>query len=424
MPLLRVVRPAPNPLGLYIRSRRNDQGALTSYLATGGSGISGVVLDAKQVGKHDELLLQAQERKLDIVLDPQTQAMATIGGYASSMDSLPWGSKRPHTKSDFARDLQRRQIAESIAQFAIQNGFTQVLAPTHLLSGPDDPWLEIDLSTTNALRSALDRHGASKMEVIYSLAISYDTFRTPSKRAVVLDYLRQANVDGIWLNVEGCGSSSNGTRVTRYADAAADFHSLGKPLIADHTGGLAGLALLAFGAVGGLAHGITIGERVSTTHWLRRSTGDPFALPTRVYLPALDWHLLRVDAEKLFETGAKAKATFGCHNSKCCPRGITGMLQAPARHFLFQRAQEIGGLSTIPESLRPRRFLEEHVRTASDRALLATKLSLPEPLAKKASVQSKRLDLMRIELGEYSLKHRNPSFAKHPLTRAAREGRG
>ena len=231
-------------------------------------------------------------------------------------------------------------------------------------------------------------------------------------------------MDAIWLNVEGCGSDSKGTRVTRYADAASDFHVLGKPIVADHVGGLVGLSLLAFGAVGGIAHGVTLGERFDTSHWHKRSNGTPFAQHTRIYIPQLDWQLARVDAEKLFETGAKAKAAFGCHDTTCCARGITGMLQAPGRHFLYQRTREVGGLGQIPESLRPQRFLEEHVRPTSDRALLATKLQLPELLAKKARAQSKRLDDMRIELGEYARKHRDATFARHPVTRVARESRG
>jgi len=64
------------------------------------------------------------------------------------------------------------------------------------------------------------------------------------------------------------------------------------------------------------------------------------------------------------------------------------------------------------------------VRAASDRALLATKLDLPEALAKKAIAQSKRLDAMRIELAEYARKHRDATFAQHPRTRAARGARG
>lgn len=421
---LRLIRPAPDPLGLYIRAGREDQKSLLSFIAAGDASLSGVVLEAKRVTTHAELLTQVLDHRLDAVLDPLTQPMGTAAGYSASMDALPWSAKRAHTPGDFKYEIPRRKMAESIATFVVEHGFTQVLAPTHLLAGPDDPWLEIDIATTNMLRAALDRRGASAVQILYSSAISYDTFRTPAKRENILNELRRVHADAVWLNVEGCGSVGTGTRVIRYAGAANDFQSLGKPLVADHVGGVVGLALLAFGAVGGIAHGVTLGERFSTAHWHKKPTGTPLAQHTRVYIPQLDWQLQRINAEKFFESGAKAKATFGCHDSRCCSRGITGMLNAPARHFLYQRTREVGGLSQIPESLRPQRFLEEHVRAASDRALLATKLDLPEALAKKAIAQSKRLDAMRIELAEYARKHRDATFAQHPRTRAAREARG
>ena len=78
------------------------------------------------------------ERGLDAVLDPQTQAMATVGGYAKGMDGLPWSKKRPHALEDLATAFQQRQMAEDIAKFAIQHGFTQVITPTAWNIGPRD----------------------------------------------------------------------------------------------------------------------------------------------------------------------------------------------------------------------------------------------------------------------------------------------
>lgn len=71
------------------------------------------------------------------------------------------------------------------------------------------------------------------------------------------------------------------------------------------------------------------------------------------------------------------------------------MLHAPGRHFLYQRTRQVAGLAQIPESLRPSQFLEEQVRRASDLALMATKLTLPDMLAQKAVKQSKRLNDLR-----------------------------
>jgi hypothetical protein len=98
------------------------------------------------------------------------------------------------------------------------------------------------------------------------------------------------------------------------------------------------------------------------------------------------------------------------------------MLRAPARHFLYQRTQQVAGLGQIPESIRPTEFLEEHLRPASDAALVATKLALPDDLKQKADKQAKRLNDLRTTLGPYAKKRRDSSFARHPVTRIARGG--
>lgn len=421
-PTIRLVRSAPDPLGLYVRAGRLDQRDLQSFITAGPPGMAGVVFEAKRVVQQKELLTLVLERRLDAVLDPQTQPMATIGGYAKGMDGLPWAEKRPHTLEDFASRFAQRQMVDKIAQFVVQHGFTQVLAPTHLITGPDDPWLAIDIACANALHSALERHGVGHVPVNYSLALTYEAFRTPAKRHAVLAQLHHVTADCLWLNIDGCGSSSSPTAVTRYGDAATDFHVLGMPVVADHAGGLVGLSLLAFGVVGGLAHGVTLGERFDAASWHRPPQGRAFGQKLRIYFPPLDMLLPRDDAEKFFEIGGgRARTHFGCRDTRCCARGITDMLQAPARHFLYQRTREVAGLGRIPESLRPSQFLEEHLRPASDAALLATRLTLPEALAQKAVKQSKRLNDLRIVLGPYAQKRRDASFARHPLTRAARE---
>ena len=326
---------------------------------------------------------------------------------------------------DLATAFQQRQLAEDIAKFAVLHGFTQVITPTHLIAGPDDPWLAIDIASANALRAALERHGAGHVQLHYSLALSYEAFRTAPKRLAVVEQLRRAMVDGLWLNISSCGSDSSPTAITRYGDAAADFHALGLPIIADHAGGLMGLSLLAFGAVGGLSHGVTLGERFDTASWHKAPEAGKqvFGAKMRVYLPSLDLMLPRVDVERFFEAGGgRARSAFGCRDTNCCRRGIDDMLQAPARHFLYQRTQQVAGLGQIPESIRPTEFLEEHLRPASDAALVAAKLSLPEDLAQKATKQAKRLNDLRTTLGPYAKKRRDSSFARHPVTRVARGG--
>ncbi len=420
---LRLVRPASDPLGLFIRAGRIAQEDLQNFITSRAASFSGVVFEAKRVPQQKELLSLVLDRGLDAVLDPMTQPMATIGGYGAAMADLPWAEKRPHTHADLSTDFQQRRMADEVAKFAMGHGFTQIVAPTHLIVGPEDPWLDIDLALTRALRLALDRHGASEVQIQYSLALGYEAFRSGPKRVAVIEKLRRAQCDGLWLNVDGCGCDSSPTAITRYCDASSDFQALRLPIVADHVGGLTGLSLLAFGGVGGLAHGITLAERFNARSWHRAPQGKPFAPRTRIYLPNLDLMLDRVDAEKLFEIGGgRARTALGCRDANCCRRGVEDMLQMPARHFLYQRTQQVAGLGQIPESLRPSQFLEELVRPASDTALKVSTLELPDDLAKKIQKQTKRLNALRTTLGPYARQRRDASFAMHPVIRAARAG--
>ena len=422
-PRLRLLRPAPDPLGLFIRAGRIAQEDLQNFITSRAVSFTGVVFEAKRVVQQKDLLSLVLEKGLDAVLDPQTQAMATVGGYASAMNGLPWSEKRPHMLGDFATEFQLRKMADEIAQFVVRYGFTQVLAPTHLITGPDDPWLTVDLALTRVLRTALERHGAGHVQVHYSLALGYEGFRTLPKRLAVIEQLRRAQCDGLWLNIDGCGSDSSPTAITRYCDASTDFQALRVPIVADHAGGLMGLSLLAFGGVGGLSHGITLGERFDASAWHKTPSGRPFGPRTRVYFPQLDLMLDRLAAENLFEAGGgRARSTLGCRDVNCCRRGIEDMLQAPARHFLYQRTQQVAGLGQIPESLRPSQFLEMLVRPASDTAVKVSGLDLPLELMKKISKQKKRLNDLRTTLGPYAGQRRDASFALHPTTRVARSG--
>ena len=422
-PSLRIVRAAPDPLGLYIRAPRIGQQELENFISSRATSFSGVVFEAKRVARQRELLALVLDRGMDAVLDPMTQQMATVGGHSTPLTKLAWGLTRPHTTADFGTPFQTRHVAEAIAAFALEHRFTQVIAPTHLISGPDDPWLEVDLNLTRALRDALDRDGGPNISMQYSLAISYAAFRSVVSRTGIINLLRTAALDGLWLNVVGCGCDSSAAAITRYCDAATDFQSLRVPIIADHAGGLMGLALLGFGAVGGLSHGITLAERFDVSGWLRRSQSTPFAPKPRVYLPQLDLMLKRVDAERLFECGgARARSALACRNGNCCRRGVDDMTQFPGRHFLYQRAEQVASLGQIPESLRPLQFLEDHVRPASDMAVRVSALDLPADLQTKFVKQTHRLNSLRTTLGPYAPQRRETSFALHPLSRTARGG--
>ena len=422
----RAVRPAPEPLGLYLRAGRNDHIALLNLIAVGHTACFGVVFDAAQEDRHKELKEQVLAHRLDAILDTKAMQMALPGGHNRTLGRLPWSeAERVHMPSDFQGVAGRRLIA-AIGDYAILHGYTEVLAPAHLVREIESPWLAIDVQSTHTLRDYLDQNGGRHIPLIYPLSISYEILRTPKLRAQVINALINVKADAIWLRIDGFGGAhATPTAIRNFIAAAGEFHQLGRKLVADCTGGKVGLALMAFGAVGGIAHGVGVFEQFSSGHLRSTKSSKAFALAMPIYVPSIDAMLSSKEAETLLSASPQAKAAFSCPDTHCCKRGAKDMLTDPRRHYLVQRMNEVSALSQFPEPIRPQRFLETNLRPATDKALQAASLEIEDAvLSKKLQANRKRLDNMRVALGQHLEKAPLRSFAAAPETRATREGRG
>lgn len=421
----RPLRTAPEPLGLYLRPSHGDHCQLGNLLLAGPQRIFGAVIDATLSDRHKELREQLAKNRLDVILDPRTQPAAMPGGFKPSLGTLPWGGPNQHVLDDF-RALAGRQRMVRLAEFAVTNGYTQVMAPTHVIMSPNDPWLGIDLEATTWLRAELDRRGGARIPIIYSLAVAYAVIKDPEQRAALIASLASMPAGSLWLKVDGFGADANPTAMSNYLDAAAAFHALGLPVVADHVGGLPALTLLAFGAVGGIAHGITANEGFKSYAWRNPKERGGGAGGWRVYFPGLDLMLTKQEAERLLGSSPRARALFGNRNMQACPRGVDDMIANPVRAFVVQRAEEVASIGVVPEALRPQTFLDSHVRPTTDRALAATKIDwgtdeAGKTLGKKLAAHRKRLDDHRIALGARADRTPPRSFALQPPTRIARE---
>lgn len=419
----RSVRPAPELLGLYLRAGRNDHKVLLNLLASGSAACFGVVFDPTQIARHEELKEQVLLHRLDAILDTKAMQLALPGGHTSTLGKLPWGeAERIHTPEDF-RGLAGRRLIGAIGDFAVKNGYTEVLAPTHLLRSWNDPWVSIDVESTRLLREYLDQNGGRSIPLIYPLALPYSVFRNPELRAHVIDALVDVRADAIWLKVDGFGGArATATGARNFIAAAADFHQLGRKLVADCVGGTVALALVAFRAVGGIAHGVTLLEDFNSASLRSTKKNKAFAAQRRVYVPSIDAMLSSKEAEQLLEASPQAKAAFGCRDTHCCRRGIKDMLVDPGRHYLQQRMKEVSEISQFPEPIRPQLYMDRYLRPATDRAVQAASLSLDdEALTKKLQGNRKRLDSLRVALGTQLQKSPPQTFAVAPQTRAMRE---
>ena len=420
-PSPRVVRAAPESLGWYLRPSYVDHRAIADAVAGRSVGLHGVVFDPLYGHRHSELRHLIVERNRDAILDPKTQELGSIGRFNQRLSASPWALDRPHGPDDFA-DVDARRIVDSIAQFVVEKRYTAVLAPTHYIESVNSPWLEIDRRSTGYLRHYLDGAGARNVPIFYSLSVSYEAFRSTEERHTILEMLKGLPIDSLWIKVSQSNTLTHAA-VRNFVKGAAEFHSLGVPLIGDMMGGLRGLSALAFGAVGGICHGVTQKEGFSAGSWTRpASSSNPgFTWPTRIYVAPLGIHLKRKEAIAFF--GARgSKSRFGCREKSCCPKGLKDMVDNPVRHSLVQRSDEIRRLSIVPEEMRAQHFLEETLRPATDAAVFAESLSFDsqEHLARRMSDNRKVLERLRVGLGRFVQEGPVVSFSQIPLRRAMR----
>ena len=90
------------PFALYFRIGRDQHRDMLDVLAQGEKNFSGSLLKRAIRRAIENSETEALRRGLDVILDPNTHALATIGGHSPAIAALPWGLPRPHRTEDFS----------------------------------------------------------------------------------------------------------------------------------------------------------------------------------------------------------------------------------------------------------------------------------------------------------------------------------
>lgn len=379
----RTLRPVPEPLGSYVRPSGRDHKVMLDMLVAGRPVGTGIVADPVLETRQRELRSEARRQGLEVIMDPRTLELSTVGGWErSGVSDLPWAGSSIHKSTDF-EGLQSRLFLNGLVAAVEAGGYSAVFAPTHFVEGPDSEWLAVDGELTLGLREELDRRGLGDVLIYYPLISKASSFKTPQSVDRLISRLVKLPVDGVWLRLHPFGSSSGPLALRSYLELCRRLHALKRPLIADHTGTI-GVSLLAFGAVGGIESGVTMNERTDLTSYLNppKEGGKGFSPAARVYLHEIGAFLAPKLADDFFDTRGM-KSAHGCTDTTCCRRGWRDMQLDPRRHFLHHRASEIIGLGTMPEGLRPGQYLEKFLRPATDKAIRAAEVEPSLAIARK-----------------------------------------
>ncbi len=414
LPRPRQSRTGREPLGFYVRVGRNDHKEILEMIAAGERGMFGIVIAAPYIDRHQELITEARKRDFDVILDPLTQQMGLPGRYNDVLVGLPWGrSTRHHTIADFEGEAGKTRAGQ-IVEFAQTYGFTQILGPSHLVDDPNDPWLARDLAMMKLTKELVDK-SSRNLGLIYPLAIPMSLFRDDERRSAIVAAIRNVPFDAVWLKIENFGDSATGEKTEAYIKACRDFHACDAPLVADFVGGLPGLATLAFGAVGGIAHGVTVNQNFSASSWRRPPTKGGGSTERRIYLPQLDMFVRPSDARQFLTSSQRVRGRHVCRDSHCCPRGLNDMFDRPARHAIYQRAREIEKLGEIPGSVRVATYLDHVRRVSDDVALAAGADKIEYEFRKKLQEKQKNVGHFRDAMASLATNSSGESVAIPPL---------
>ena len=416
---IHVLHTRSEAIGHFIRLGHSGHRMLETQHAAGRLPIDRVVADASHIQEQRELLDALRASGAEVVLDTKAAELSTPGGNEGRARVLPWAhSERPHATSDFS-DEALNEFVGRIARFAVGNRVSAVLSPTRPLEGPRDPWLAVDLKSCEALRRALDLEGGQRIAIDYPLLATYHSMRDEAERQAFVKAIKDSPFENLWLRISGFGSSATAVGVRRYINGARDFHTLGRPIIADGVGGFIGLSTIAFGAVGGISHGVAEKERFQARDWYKPRSGAGGGLPRRVYLSGIDTYF-SIDHTRNLLDHRGVKPMLACNDTSCCPRGVEDMLKAPKVHFLNQRVRQLADLSSVPELRRADHFLRKQLGPAGSTARKVERLNLSDTkLAEKLRKRSRQLDELYQVLDDLYETSGATSRAESPRRRSA-----
>ena len=363
---VRHLRRVSPPLASYLRVGHRDAALVGKLLDQGFPVGAGIIVDPSAEARTTELRGSALENGVEVILDTRAVELSTVGGFSlSTVAKLPWAGTEPLDPASLSGS-RGEAVVRAIAKCAIDHRSTGVLAPTRFL---DDvaTWLDVDAELVSGLRSSLDANGAGTTTVYYPLVAPLRLLRDETSLARIISSLRTLvagrEMDGVFLRIQGFGTSKAGARNLRsYILVARALHELGVPSVGERTG-CVGVALSAFGAVGGTESSLTYGENYDARRLAKKPEGKGFVPAPRVYLPEAMLTLPVEQARAILSR--RGFRRLACTRA-CCRSGRDAVLVDPRRHFVVTRAAELESMSCIPVVDRPEHFLTTSLIPARD----------------------------------------------------------
>jgi hypothetical protein len=223
--------------------------------------------------------------------------------------------------------------------------------------------------------TSFDRLGGRAIAIDYPLITTNALLRDEQQRPQLTAGINDLPIENIWLRVSGFGATATGAGTRHLIESVADLHQLARPFVIDCAGGFAALAAIAFGAVGGISHGVGQKEGFKASDWKKPPGGG--GTRKRIYIPELDRHFPEDQLNAIFAARG-GRSRFGCNDTSCCLHGTDDMMENPHAHFITQRNRQLEDLSVVPAARRAEHFLLQQLDPAVRSARLGAKLKIAD----------------------------------------------
>ena len=413
------IHPLPSQILQVVRLWHTAFRQFEDLLAAGRCSLSSVVVDAAHAVAQADLVDVVRTSGGNVILDTKAVELAFQGSVSTKTSRLPWGhvDGKPHVPQDWIGENGRRRC-EAIAEFAVEKGVGTVLAPSHAISGANDPWFEVDQRALEMLRRALDLAGGAQIQIDVPLVLPNSLFQRTDEIQLLRVRLETAEFGNLWIRSSGFGMKATGGGLEKFVRGADLLGEAGHPILADCVAGMPGLAAAALGSICGVAHGAAEKDQFRVENLKRpRPSDSKFGPPRRIYVRSIDQHLTERVARELLEVRG-LRSLLQCNDAGCCPKGFEDTVRNNRGHAVNQMAAQLRELSAQPERQRPHHFQAQMLNPVSlALARISTTKALPEGLKKSletaANSSQRRSDAFQKllkERGETMRLARVPTF--------------
>jgi hypothetical protein len=364
---------------LLIRPSLNDHEVVADLIAPAMASlwrsrtpIGQLVVDAHIAAVRPRFADAASEAGIPLLIDPMTQLLQSPIDPKSTWSKLPFAEARPVA----AGDLDPVRLVESVIDFQVEQGATQILAPYLYAAGPSDPAFAMSIRLL-----AHSAHYLREADIPLPLVAVFcgqlrgfarrDAQLAGNNRFLAAARDHDASAVGLYVSPAGAPGDSY-AKVAELFRLAAAVTDGGIPALAWRQG-VYGPALVAAG-MAGYESGIGTQEQTNVT----RQASNRREKPTKkrggggagIYLETLGRSVPKRVAETLFGS-MEMRAKLMCDDDGCCPGGVRDTLDKGRPHAVRSRDRQLAELTEQPH----RRWRIHHVEQQAHAAVTLARQS-------------------------------------------------